>query len=187
MRPSNLWSAAALLLGVAVAACSSGSKSPTVPSVGPGPTTIAVQTGGSSSPDTSPLAKAEAYSECMRSHGVPNFPDPVVTPSGGYGFRTQGVDPKSAAFRSAGEACNALAPEGWGTTGQQLSPAQQQQWLNWAKCVRAHGAPDFADPTFSGGGAVHITGGGAAGTSPQLQSAMDACKSHMPTTGGLGG
>jgi hypothetical protein len=123
----------------------------------------------------------------MRSHGEPNFPDPVTTPNGGYGFLTQGVDPKSSAFRSAGEACNALAPEGWGTTGQQLSTAQQQQWLNWATCVRAHGAPNFADPTFSAGGAVHIAGGGAAGTSPQVQSAIDACRSRMPASGGLGG
>jgi len=176
--------AAAVVLGVAVAACSGGSPSSAVPSAGAGPTTTASQTGGSSSGGTTPLAKALAYSQCMRSHGVPNFPDPVATPSGGYGFRTQGVDPKSSAFQSASEACNALVPGGWGTTGQQLSPAQQQQWLNWAKCIRAHGVADFADPTFSGG-EVHITRGEE--SSPQVQSAMDACKAQMPSTGGLGG
>jgi hypothetical protein len=120
----------------------------------------------------------------MRSHGVSNFPDPVETPGGGYGFRTQGVDPKSSAFQSASEACNALVPGGWGSTGKPLSPAQQQQWLDWAKCIRAHGVPDFADPTFSGD-EVHIAGG--EGSSPQLRSAMDACKSQMPSAGGLGG
>jgi hypothetical protein len=186
MRSSRLWPAAAVVLGVAVAACGAGSKSPTVPSAGAGPTTTAAQTEGSSSGATTALAKAEAYSGCMRSHGVANFPDPLLTPSGGYGFRTQGVDPKSSAFQSASEACNALVPGGWGATGEQLSPAQQQQWLNWAKCLRAHGVPNFADPTFSSGGEVHITGGGP-GSSPQLQSAMDACKSQMPSTGGLGG
>jgi hypothetical protein len=46
--------------------------------------------------------------------------------------------------------------------------------------------PDFADPTFPGGGAVSISGGGGS-ISPQLQSAMDACKSQMPTSGGIGG
>jgi hypothetical protein len=45
--------------------------------------------------------------------------------------------------------------------------------------------PDFADPSFSGS-EVHISGGGP-GSSPQLQSAMEACKSQMPSTGGLGG
>jgi hypothetical protein len=182
MRLSRLWPAAAVVLGVAVAACAAGSKSPTIPTLptaGAGPTTTA----GSSSGATTALAKAEAYSECMRSHGVANFPDPVLTPSGGYGFRTQGVDPKSSAFQSASQVCDALVPGGWGATGPQLSPAQQQQWLNWAKCIRAEGVPNFADPSFSSGGEVHITGG----SSPQLQSAMDACKSQMPSTGGLGG
>jgi hypothetical protein len=94
------------------------------------------------------------------------------------------VDPKSSAFQSASQTCDALVPGGWGTTGQQLSSAQQQQWLDWAKCIRAHGVPDFADPTFSGA-EVHITRD--AGSSPQVQSAMDACKSRLPSTGGLGG
>jgi hypothetical protein len=119
----------------------------------------------------------------MRTHGVTNFPDPVATPSGGYGFRTQGIDPKSSAFQSASQTCNALVPGGW-DSGKQLTPAQQQHWLNWAKCIRAHGVPGFADPTFSGE-AVHVTQGD--GSSPQMRSAMDACKTQMPSTGGLGG
>jgi len=125
----------------------------------------------------------------MRTHGVPNFPDPVATPSGGYGFRMplgpNRIDPHAPAYVAAQEACKSLAPEWW-TAGQQLSPAQQQRWLDWAKCIRAHGAPDFADPTFSGS-QVHITGGGGTGVSPQVQSAMDACKSQMPSSGGVGG
>jgi hypothetical protein len=44
--------------------------------------------------------------------------------------------------------------------------------------------PAFADPTFSGS-EVHVSGGGS--SSPQLQSAMNACKSQMPSAGGLGG
>ena len=185
MHSSNLWPAAAVVLGVAVAACSGGSTSPTVPSAGAGPTSTAAETGGTSSGATTALAKALTYSQCMRKHGMPNFPDPIPTRGGGYGFHVHGVDPQSPAFQSASEACNALVPGGWQATGQQLSPAQQQHWLNWAKCIRAHGVPDFADPSFSGS-EVHISGGGP-GSSPQLQSAMEACKSQMPSTGGLGG
>jgi hypothetical protein len=118
----------------------------------------------------------------MRSHGVPNFPDPVLTPGGGYGYRTTGIDPHAAAFQGALQACKGL-PSPWQPTGQQLSPAQQQAWLSWAKCIRAHGVPNFPDPTFSGR-AVQISGGSS---SPQLQSARDACKSQMPSIGGLGG
>jgi hypothetical protein len=194
MRASQLWAAAAVVLGITAAGCGGGSRSPAVASVSSGPTTTVTQAGGSQtataaarasgsgSAGQTPLAKAEAYSHCMRIHGVPNWPDPVLTPSGGYGFRTVGIDPHSAAFQSATHACDALVPQGW-STGQQLSPAQQQAWLDWAKCIRSHGVPDFPDPKFSGG-AVQVDSGSS---SPQLQSAMDACKSQMPSSGGLGG
>jgi hypothetical protein len=184
MRASQLWPAVAIGLALTVAACASGSKPPTVASVGTGPTTTASQAGASSSGGDTPLAEGLAYAQCMRSHGVPNWPDPVATPSGGYGFRTTGVNPQSAAFQVAVQACKALSPQWW-TGGQQLSPAQEQAWLTWAKCIRANGVPDFADPTFSGGG-VHITVGGEL-SSPQLQAAEQACKSQMPSAGGIGG
>ena len=188
MRASQLWPAVAIGLALTVAACASGSKSPTVASVGTGPTTTASQAGTSSSGGDTPLAQGLAYSQCMRNHGMPNFPDPIPTPSGGYGFHmprgSNGINPQSPAYVAAQEACKSLAPQWW-TGGQQLSPAQEQAWLTWAKCIRANGVPDFADPTFSGGG-VHITGGGE-GSSPQLQAAQQACKSQMPSAGGVGG
>jgi hypothetical protein len=175
----------AIGLVLTVAACARGSKTPTVANIGAGPTTTALQAGPSSSGGDTPLAQGLAYALCMRSHGAPNFPDPVPTPSGGYGFRTTGIDPQSAAFQGAVEACQSVSPQWW-TGGQQLSPAQEQGWLSWAKCIRTHGVPSFADPTFPGGGAVRITGAGGS-ISPQLQSAMDACKSQMPSAGGIGG
>jgi hypothetical protein len=184
MRPSQLWVAAVIALAVTVTACSGGSKSPTVPIAGSQPTTTAAPAGGSGLSAQTPLAQAETYSQCMRSHGVPNFPDPVLTPGGGYGYRTTGIDPNSAAFQGALQACRAL-PSPWQSTGQKLSPAQQQAWLNWAKCIRANGVQNFPDPTFSGR-AVQISNAGGS-RSPQLESAMIACKSQMPSTGGLGG
>jgi hypothetical protein len=171
VRSSRLWAAAAVALGVTVAGCSGGSTVPTVGSAG-----------GSASTGASLLADAVAYSQCIRRHGVSNFPDPVQTPDGGYGYRTTGIDPNSAVFQGALQACRAL-PSPWNSTAQ-LSPAQQQAWLNWAKCIRVHGLPNFPDPTFSGS-EVHESG--AASNSPQLQSAMDACKSQRPSVGGLGG
>ncbi len=172
MRPSHLWSAAAVALGATVAGCSGGATVPTAGSAG-----------GSGSSGASTLAQAVGYSQCIRSHGVPNFPDPVQTPSGHYGYRTTGIDPNSTAFQGAIQACRAL-PSPWNTTGQQLSPAQQQAWLNWAQCIRVHGVPDFPDPTFSG---TEVRDSGVGSNSSQLQSAMDACKSLRPSVGGLGG
>lgn len=183
-RPSHLWVTVSVALGVSLAACSGGSKSSTAATAGSQPTTAAaVSAAGSASSGQTPLAQAVAYSQCIRSHGVPNFPDPVQTPNGGYGYRTNGIDPNSAAFQGALQACRGL-PSPWNSTGQQLSAAQQQAWLNWAKCIRAHGQPNFPDPTFSG---IEVHDSGIASSSSQLQSAMRSCKSQMPSIGGLGG
>jgi hypothetical protein len=181
MRLSRLWVAGAVALGVTVAGCSGGSMTPTA--AGSQSTTTAAPAGGSRSSGATALAEAVAYSQCIRSHGVPSFPDPVQTPSGGYGYRTVGIDPNSAAFQGALQACKGL-PSPWNSTGQQLSAAQQQAWLNWAQCIRAQGLPDFPDPTFSGS-EVHDSG--VASSSPQMQQAVNACKSRRPSVGGLGG
>jgi hypothetical protein len=57
-------------------------------------------------------AKALAMSRCMRSHGVPNFPDPQFQagPGGGLGIRIggPGINPNSPAFQTAQKACGKI-------------------------------------------------------------------------------
>ena len=50
---------------------------------------------------------------CMRSHGLPNFPDPIVTDQGiGFRLGKEGPRPNSPVFRSAQQACRKLMPGG---------------------------------------------------------------------------
>jgi hypothetical protein len=42
------------------------------------------------------------YAECMRTHGVTNFPDPL--PGGGFSFPST-INPQSPTFRAANDAC----------------------------------------------------------------------------------
>jgi hypothetical protein len=59
-------------------------------------------------------AKLLKYAECMRAHGVPNFPDPIVS-STAFGFRLgNGIDPNSSQFKAANRACQSLGPFGGG-------------------------------------------------------------------------
>ena len=57
-------------------------------------------------------AQALAMSRCMRSHGVPNFPDPQFGsgPDGGIGIRLggSGINPNSPAFQAAQKACGSI-------------------------------------------------------------------------------
>jgi hypothetical protein len=83
-----------------------------------------------------------AYSRCMRSHGVPTFPDPSA---GGGIHLTAGVDPSSPSFRSAHAQCHGLLPGGGLPAG--VSEQQKEQLVQTADCMRAHGVTGFPDPT----------------------------------------
>src|SRR5262249_29267688 len=52
-------------------------------------------------------------SRCMRSHGVPNFPDPQFTPDGGSKMTIgKGVNPSSPQFAAAKKACKGFLRNG---------------------------------------------------------------------------
>ena len=131
--------------------------------------------------------KMVAYSQCMRSHGVPEFPEPtegrLLIHSSGHNVHVTGVNPQSSQFQAAQKVCGKLLPE-----GGSLSPAQQakaqESALKLSQCMRTHGVPNFPDPTFSGGGArLTLKAGGANGidpNSPQFKSAQKTCQSSLP-------
>jgi hypothetical protein len=102
-------------------------------------------------PSPSSLHEAAlAFSQCMRSHGVTNFPDPS---SGGGGLRIQigpnsGVNPSSPAFKSAQASCRKLLPGGGPGSGHP-SAQDKAQMLQLSECMRRHGITDFPDPTLS--------------------------------------
>jgi hypothetical protein len=92
----------------------------------------------------SPEAAALAFASCMRSGGVPNFPDPK--PGGGFLFHTgAGVDPSSPAFKAAQAKCKKLLPPGPGS-GPPPSAQAVAHMLKISQCMRRHGVPEFPDP-----------------------------------------
>jgi hypothetical protein len=106
----------------------------------------ATGSGGSSNAAGSTSSQQLAFSGCMRSHGVPSFPDP--TSSGGIPKETaQQLGVTISQFESAQSACVRLLPNGGsGPTAAEL----QQSWsdmANFARCMRAHGVPSWPDPT----------------------------------------
>jgi hypothetical protein len=123
-------------------------------------------------------AQALKFSQCMRSHGLASFPDPQR--NGGVliqGGPDTGIDPRSPAFQSAQQACRKLLPGG-GNPGQ-LSASKRAAALEFSQCMRAHGVPNFPDPSFSGGGAqLQLSrSSGIDPRSPAFQQAQKACGS----------
>jgi hypothetical protein len=111
---------------IAIAACGSSTK---------------VKAAGSARP------QALAYVDCLRSHGVPNMPDPG--PGGGIQLSpNSGINLSSPALKAAQAHCAKLLPGGEPSGG--LGPQSEQinaRLLAVSKCMRAHGLSDFPDPT----------------------------------------
>jgi hypothetical protein len=98
-------------------------------------------------PDLPVAAAAIDFADCMRSHGVSDFPDPASAPRAFKGA----LETKSPAFKSAESACHDLLPN-QGRHSQSAPPSQAQlaAELLFARCLRSHGFPSLPDPSSSG-------------------------------------
>lgn len=139
--------------------------------------------GGSSSPTAgaggSAGSQALAYAQCMRAHGVPNFPDPNAQ-GAFYMPNTGGVDQTSPQYQSATAACAHLMPEVAGSP-QSIGAGNPAQSLKYAECMRSHGISGYPDPS-SNGGLQPLSGKGDLNpNNPQFQAANNACKSLLPS------
>jgi hypothetical protein len=184
---------ALIATGVLVAGCGGTSPSGGVASLSSHAsktsTTSSTAAGSTGAGESSPGSQAVAYSTCMRSHGVANFPDPQISNNGNEHKIAMRVTPGITGnphFKSAQQACNKLLPGGGPGSGpnHQNTPQEQSRYLKVAACVRSHGVPNFPDPTFSGGG-VHIEHQGLNESSPAFKAAVHACESLIP--GGVHG
>ncbi len=150
---------------------------------------------GSSNAAVAASSPAVSYSHCMRSHGVPNFPDPGSGGSLPKGTAQQfGVS--SAQLEAAELACHHVLPG----TGDLLSTASLQQCYQthvcapvlvqqalsagrkFARCMRSHGVPNWPDPTIQpGGGAPLYYIRVSRPPAPPVAAAISACERLQPT------
>jgi hypothetical protein len=120
----------------------------------------------------------------MRTHGLPNFPDPnaqgdFLFSEGPHG---NGVDPNSPQFISANKSCEHLEPNG----GVQTAADQREALdigLKVSACMRKHGVPNFPDP--NGQGDLRFGGSQLGVSSEQVNAAMKACQSLFDQFGAI--
>jgi hypothetical protein len=125
-------------------------------------------TGTTTSAAPSHQTAALSFSRCMRSHGVPSFPDP--DPQGDFPQFQAGVPKQTSA--AADDVCKHLLSSG-GSTG---TPQERRQKLAFAlkvaQCLRTHGYPSFPDPN----GSSENVPPGIDLNSPQFVAAQTACE-----------
>jgi hypothetical protein len=133
--------------------------------------------GGTASTTESAAYRANiAFAQCMRTHGVPNFPDPGPSTN----FQVSGAPVGGAATTTPGKAyntCSHLLPNGSSSNNGQVTTQELSEAVTLAQCLRTHGEPSFPDPTVVNG-SLNFAFTGV--NSPQFQAAVNACRSVTP-------
>jgi hypothetical protein len=129
LRKASLATAGVLLL----AGCSSG--------------------GHAATPSTAPNANQVAslyrqLAQCIRTHGLPNFPDPVQNGQTGDWQLPVGVAKPPAAVMNACKSISDRLPASRNDTP--LSAAEMVKARELSRCMRQHGIADWPDPDASG-------------------------------------
>ena len=156
---SSLPAVAALAL--LAAGCGGGGRSPGVASLASSTTAAASTTENGAASATQNAATSSlqshlvAYSQCMRSNGVANFPDPQALGGGSFKLHVQRDAISNPRFQAASSACKHLLPAVGQVGSGQEETAQQQRIrladeLSFARCIRRHGYARFPDPTAQG-------------------------------------
>lgn len=191
---------AVLLLGGCGSTPSGAGTVPTLSGSAAGSGSAARSSSGSAvGSSTARVAELHAAAQCVRTHGVPAYQDPVLTADGHVytdlrslqDFAGSHGGGDSDAVNALRRACGSLF------TAAQLSPTDEppappqlvQAGVAAARCLRAHGLPNYRDPSsstsFTPGHGFGITAdelpdNGAGGKlDPTFQAAMQACRSQL--------
>jgi hypothetical protein len=187
--------AGAIATALALAGCSSSSGSSGVPSLAASGAAVSSGHGGYSA---SRVAQLHAAAQCIRTHGVPSYQDPVLTADGQVytdarsiqdiaGTSASGAD-ADRALAALNQACGSLmATAGFQSQDEAPAPPQLvQAGVRLAQCLRANGLPNYRDPTSSspftpghgfGISADEMPNNGAGGKQdPTFQRALTACQ-----------
>lgn len=181
-RPLALCAALAALAPLA-SGCGSGGAAPDVAALNTTTTSSAASQTQQPAPTTPQAEQADrvAYARCMRSNGVPGFPDPPNGSADGLVTYKNTVArlARGSKFSSAQRVCAHLLPSSSGPT---LSPQQVRirvaAGLSFARCMRNHGLSHFPDPTAQGELSVAMAvAQGIDVNSPRVLRDLQACAS----------
>ncbi len=153
---------------------------------------VAICSGPATANTTKPSALA--FARCMRSHGIHNWPDPN---SNGQFNKTQTTLQRLGVLQSqlqaAEKACQYLYPNS-GESQQAEDQKMMNAMLKFARCMRAHGVPNWPDPLAESDPGEPGTPGfprnmpGVNQSAPRVKHAMKACQHFMADIGyGKGG
>lgn len=178
----------AVLAAAGVAACG-GSSSPHVASLSG--SSGSGGHGASGSPTTTlpkgnPTQLLDEWASCMRSHGVPDMPDPTITSSGAVDITLPSDAPNGFFGKGTNNPCDSylqaasLALNG-GKPPQRPDPAKL---LKYSQCMQSHGYPEFPDPAPDGSLQISVHPGSTMNPgNPAFQNTAKMCSQKAGVRG----
>jgi hypothetical protein len=124
-----------------------------------------------------------AFTQCMRSHGLPDFPDPNAN---GHGFGNQQQQQQEESNPHLGTAyndCHHLLPSPPSSSRKKVIPSQTQL-VRFSQCMRSHGVPDYPDPNPNASIRTELAQLGINPDSPPFQATLRTCDRLVPLGGG---
>ncbi len=178
-------------LSLLITACGAAASPSSVASIGKTTGTTGADVGANVTTPPNPAIAAKQYkqalkfTQCMRAHGLADFPDP----NAGGGIQISGggpnsdLNPSNATFVAAQTACQKYSPVQQPSAGQQAQV--EARGLAFSACMRKNGVPSFPDPQFMPGGRVLIKiTSGVDPNSPRFQTAQQKCSKSSNNGGG---
>jgi hypothetical protein len=203
-RPRRV-AAVAAVATIGLAACGGSSNAPHVASLGTsverGSTTTTTLLRGN------PTQLLDEWAACMRTHGEPGQVDPTIDANGvihitvspgnkgpagngpvALGTPSEGVGKGGAGANGGGPCDEYLTAASTALRGGKPLPQPDPAKLEkYSQCMRAHGLPDFPDPS-AGGLSIQIHPGSDLNPrSPTFQSASKTCAKSAGVPGFGGG
>jgi hypothetical protein len=131
-------------------------------------------------PNQQALVALLDLARCIRAHGLPNFPDPQLHANGVPAFPDSAPRVPPQTQRACAAIANRIPPAYAVTTA--VSESDFAKLLQLARCIRAHGVPDWPDPNTLG--AFPIDQRLQQGGKPLISSAVQACARLNPNPDG---
>ena len=105
--------------------------------------------GGQSSGTEQVMSVLRQLARCIRSHGMPGFPDPVVNPlTNQPDFPATAPDVPASIQNACQSIANRLQPNALNSPPP--TAAGMQGLVRFARCMRSHGMANWPDPNASG-------------------------------------
>jgi hypothetical protein len=172
-------------LALLTAACSGGTSSAVgTASIGSTPSAGSTSSTGTGSASSTYVSDKVGFAHCLRTHGVPDYPDPDAAGQEPPNSKQLIGTPQGQA---AVNACSY-----WGSRIQNDVAAQNQavrvEYVRFAECMRSHGLPNFPGPVYAEGRVEFVLSASQDGFdphSPQVLAKARECEHVLPAGSGL--